>query len=120
MFGLNENIGWFYEWGRGSANFSLIGAQLVAVLFIFGWTFTIMGTFFLILKFMGKLRISELEEQVGMDVSFHKGAAYDLGAPNAEHVAELNKSRSSRGFKGLEPADAVVDNVEKEEMAEEA
>jgi len=102
-FGENPNIGWFFEWGRGSGNFSLLGCQLVGVLFIFGWTFVMMGGFFYFLKVMGWLRISELEEHVGMDVSRHKGSAYDLGRPEKEHVDLLNQSRSNRGMKGLSP-----------------
>jgi ammonium transporter, Amt family len=97
-----DDIGWFFEWGRGSSNFSLLGAQIVGVIFIFGWTTFTMGIFFYILKVTGYFRISELEELVGMDVSRHKGGAYDIGTPNKEHVEELNKSRSNRGSKSLQ------------------
>ena len=100
-FGSNDNIGWFFEWGRGSGNFTLLGVQLIAVLFIFAWTSVTMGTLFYILKLLGWLRISPLEEQVGMDISRHKGNAYDIGTPTQELVDQLNESRSNRGFKGL-------------------
>ena len=110
-FGENPNIGWFFEWGRGSGNFSLLGAQLVGVLFIFSWTFVMMGGFFYFLKIMGWLRISELEEHVGMDVSRHKGNAYELGRPEKEYVDQLSRSRSGRGMKALQ------DNPEVEETA---
>jgi ammonium transporter, Amt family len=115
-----DDIGWFFEWGRGSGNFSLLGAQLVGVLFIFGWTTFTMGIFFFILKVTGYLRINELEELVGMDVSRHKGSAYDIGNPNQDHVEELNKSRSNRGAKGIQVTDEKVEapvEVDAEEVA---
>ena len=93
-YGANPNIGWFYEWGRGSANFNLMGAQIVGVLFIFGWVAVTMGALFYILKIVGWYRISELEEHVGMDLSRHKGGAYDLSIPDKEFVDQLNVSRS--------------------------
>jgi Amt family ammonium transporter len=46
-----------------------MGIQLVAVLFIFAWTFTIMGCYFFFLNTMGWFRIDPLEEEVGMDIS---------------------------------------------------
>ena len=97
-FGMTENIGWFYEWGRGSGNFTLLGIQLLAVLFIFGWTFVIMGVYFYCLNLMGWLRIDPLEEEVGMDISRHKGSAYDINNADTNAVDALNLSRS--GHKG--------------------
>jgi len=103
------NIGWFYEWGRGSGNFTLLGIQLIAVLFVLGWTACIFTPFCLVLKYMNWLRIDPLEEEVGMDISRHKGPAYESqGSANAEALMELSASRrnlmdssnSSKGFKG--------------------
>lgn len=121
-FGENPNIGWFFEWGRGSGNFSLLGCQLVSVLFIIGWTSVMMGGFFYFLKLMGWLRISELEEYVGMDVSRHKGNAYDLGRPEKELVDQLNQSRSTRGFKQADLSPEVEKTAKPvgDEPAEEA
>ena len=36
FYGRSKYVGWFYEWGRGSANFTVMGLQIIAVLFIFG------------------------------------------------------------------------------------
>jgi Amt family ammonium transporter len=88
-----ENLGWFYEWGRGSGNFRLMGIQLVAVLFVFGWTCCIFTPFCFTLKYLNWLRIDPLEEEVGMDISRHKGPAYESEGSNAEAVQELNASR---------------------------
>ncbi|MGK3746784.1 MAG: Amt family ammonium transporter, partial [Bacillariaceae sp.] len=75
-YGQSEHVGWFYEWGRGSADFTLIGTQLIGILFIFGWTTAIMYPFFWILNFVGSLRVDPLEEHAGMDISRHNGAGY--------------------------------------------
>jgi ammonium transporter, Amt family len=81
------------------SDFTLIGIQLVAVLFIFGWMFTIMGLFFLGLNYLGWLRIDPLEEHVGMDISRHKGSAHDysVGSAKMEHVQALDTQRLISG-----------------------
>jgi ammonium transporter, Amt family len=87
--------GWFYDVKDGT----LLGTQCVAVLFIFGWTFVVMGIYFIILNTLGMLRIDPLEEEVGMDISRHKGAAYDIQS-NEEHakaVEDLSNRRSKDG-----------------------
>jgi len=86
----NNPAGWFYD-GR---DFTLLGIQLIAVLFIFVWTFVIMGGFFYGLNRMGWFRVDPLEEEVGMDYSRHKGSAYDMsGAPLSEHIEHLFRHR---------------------------
>ena len=84
----------FYEWGRGSGNFTLVGIQLVSILFVFGWTSVIFTPFCFVLKYLNWLRIDPLEEEVGMDISRHKGPAYESeGSANAEAIMELSASR---------------------------
>ncbi|KAL7471210.1 hypothetical protein ACHAXS_011519 [Conticribra weissflogii] len=93
-FGMTENIGWFYEWGRGSGNFTLLGCQLVGVLFVAGWSACIFGPFCLVLKYLDWLRIDPLEEEVGMDISRHKGRAYESeGSANEDAVMQLSTRR---------------------------
>ena len=93
-FGMGEHAGWFYEWSQGSGDFTLMGIQIIAVLFIFGWTSVVMGGFFYVVNMFGLLRISALEEEVGMDISRHKGSAYDMdGSAPVNKVEELNASR---------------------------
>ena len=101
-FGLGEHSGWFYEWSQGSGDFTLLGIQLISVLFIFVWTGVTMGSFFYVLNFFGLFRISRLEEEVGMDISRHKGSCYNYreGSAPASKVSELNTSRSNHS-KGL-------------------
>mmetsp|Transcript_57998 Transcript_57998/g.86157 ORF Transcript_57998/g.86157 Transcript_57998/m.86157 type:complete len:501 (-) Transcript_57998:343-1845(-) len=98
-FGMTENIGWFYEWGRGSGNFTLLGIQLIAVLFILAWVFAIMGPFFIILNYYNWLRVDPLEEEVGLDISRHNGSVYNYeeGTAKVESIDSLHKRRSIRG-----------------------
>jgi Amt family ammonium transporter len=93
-YGMTKHAGWFYEWSQGSGDFTLLGIQMLEILFIFGWTFVTMGACFYGLNMLGMLRISALEEEVGMDISRHKGSAYDMKEAPAEKVSELNSSRN--------------------------
>jgi Amt family ammonium transporter len=110
-FGQDEHYGWFYELARDGGDFTLMGIQIIAVLFIFGWTFVTMGVFFVILNWFGKLRINALEEEVGMDMSFHKGAAYNLdgsAAPEAIMALDISRSGNKVTKKELDDAKPVV------------
>jgi Amt family ammonium transporter len=75
-YGRNEHEGWFYAWGNGSGDFTLIGIQLLAVLWIFGWVFIVFGAFTILLSSVGMLRVNAEAEELGMDLSSHKGSAY--------------------------------------------
>jgi Amt family ammonium transporter len=87
----SEKGGVFY--GAGG---DLIICQIVAILWICGWVFAIMTPFFLLLNALGMFRVDALEEEVGLDISHHRGAAYDLAAPKKEDVEELMEVRASR------------------------
>lgn len=114
-FGLTEHIGWFYAWGRGSGDGTLLGIQLISVLFIFSWTFVVMGVFFYTLNMFGLLRIDPLEEEVGMDISRHKGSAYDINAVPETSVDALNLSRSNHK---KSTADTAVPAQEEDKKAD--
>jgi len=64
----DQHFGWFYEWGRGSGDFTLMGCQLIAVLFIFAWTFSLMGFWFYMIHLLGWLRVAEDEELAGLEI----------------------------------------------------
>lgn len=91
----NPHSGWFYEWSEGSGDFTLIGIQLIAVLFIFGWGSLTMGFWFGLMNYMGWFRVDPLEESVGLDVSRHKGPAYEYTAPPDDSVNKLVERRES-------------------------
>lgn len=108
-----EHVGWFYEWGRGSGDFTLMGAQLVGLLFILGWVSAVMGCYFGFLSWMGWLRIDPLEEEIGMDLSRHKGSAYTIEDVDRAKVEQLHEDRSNHsGSRRMSGA------VKKEEPAE--
>ena len=94
VYGTSENVGWFYEWGRGSGNFNLLGCQLIGALFIVAWVSAIMLPFFIVLNYLGWFRADALEEIVGLDVSYH-GGSYQAGADaiKEEHLAAFNKRK---------------------------
>jgi len=89
-----DKPGLFYS--LGSDAFDLLGVQCAGLLFIIGWVGFTMTPFFLLLKVMGLLRVDALEEEVGLDISHHGGAAYDLTGPKPEDVEELIAQRSTK------------------------
>jgi len=95
-FGSSDHAGWFYEWGNGG-DFTLLGIQLISILFIIGWTGIIMGLYFLLLHKFGLFRIDPEEEAAGMDISIHKGPAYEMteGSAKPQDIEALDRSRHS-------------------------
>lgn len=93
-YGPSDHVGWFYEWSQGSGDFALMGCQLIAILFIFAWTFTLMGFCFGLLNYMGWYRVDPLEEMAGLDVSRHKGSGYEIHAVDEDVVEQLVVQRS--------------------------
>ena len=77
LYGIDENVGWFYEWSRGNANGKLLAAQIVGLLFIITWTVGFMSPFFVILNYLGWFRADSLEEVVGLDISYHGSEAFN-------------------------------------------
>ena len=112
-----EHPGLFMSWGQGHSDANLLLCQLCAVLFIFGWVAGVMGPFFMILNALGMYRVDPLEEEVGLDISHHRGAGYDLSPPEKQHVEELMEVRASRHGKVEVPkevaqaADATEEKV---------
>lgn len=88
-----------FLYGKGG---SLLGAEICGILFIIGWVIGLMLPFFSILKYIGWFRVDPMEEKVGLDISHHKGAAYDLTGPGDEVNAEYQASKHG----GPEVADA--------------
>ena len=93
VYGKDDNVGWFYEWGRGSGNFNLMGCQLIGIIFISAWVALIMLPFFFGLNYLGWFRADALEEIVGLDVSYHGGpTTQSYGDIKPEYmVAYLNR-----------------------------
>jgi len=120
-YGQSEHVGWFYEFSRGSGNFTLIGIQLVSILFIIVWTVALMWPFFWTLNFFGALRVDPLEEEAGMDISRHKGPGYtdesSVKATDAvETLKEKRLSLKSNSKKREETPEKPADHSDEEQV----
>jgi Amt family ammonium transporter len=89
--GYEEVPGVFYGGGG-----ELLLAQFVSIVWICAWVFFLMTPFFVVLNMLGMFRVDPLEEEVGLDISHHRGAAYDMSSPKKEDVEELMEVRASR------------------------
>merc|ERR1712183_1217696 len=83
------HAGWFYSWGRQSGDANLLLCEFLGILFIIAWCVAIMYPFFFTLNMFGMFRVDPLDEEVGLDISHHKGSAYDLDGPRKTDVEEI-------------------------------
>lgn len=89
-------VGLFFS-ANSDHKFNLILAELCGVAFIIVWVTVVMTPYFILLRLLGLFRVDELEEEVGMDISHHKGAAYDLTKADDSAVDEFIEKRSFHG-----------------------
>jgi Amt family ammonium transporter len=109
-YGQSDHVGWFYEWGRGSGNFTLLGIQLIGCLFIIGWTSALMYPYFYVLNLFGSFRVDPAEEAAGMDISRHNGPGYNLEDSSHNEAAEtLKEKRASAKISKSEEASPKKD-----------
>jgi ammonium transporter, Amt family len=108
--------GMFFEWSSGSSDPSLLIAQLAAVGWIIGWVTILMTPFFLALNALGMFRVDELEEEVGLDISHHRGAAYDLTPAKPAAVEALMTSK--HGTRNVEVKEYPMKKEQAAEMVE--
>jgi len=71
VYGQDDHVGLFMEWGRGRFDAHLLLAQFIFILFILSWVSFIIAPFLFWLKYIGWFRSDALEELVGLDVSYH-------------------------------------------------
>jgi ammonium transporter, Amt family len=74
----------------------LMLVQLTAMAWIIGWVSCTMIPFFVVLNIAGMFRVDSLEEDVGLDISHHRGAGYDLKEAPHNAVEELMEERASK------------------------
>ena len=98
----NDVGGLFYGDGK------VLGAQLLAILLILGWVTAIMGPFFIVLNKLGLFRVSQIEEEVGLDISKHGGSAYSHQEPTEE---ALQKHSDQKKGKLVTVAEGIGDNA---------
>lgn len=74
----------------------LLACQCLEILFIIAWVGVTMTPFFYFLLVAGMFRVDPLEEEVGLDISHHRGAAYVMEGAKQEDVDELMEIRASK------------------------
>jgi ammonium transporter, Amt family len=112
------HVGWFYNFS--DANLLLV--QFTGLCWVIGWVTAVMTPFFIMLNMLGMFRVDALEEEVGLDISHHRGSAYDMTGPSGDHVEKLMEVRASRHGKVEVPKEtaapvAIVVDEEAEETA---
>jgi len=114
-YSTSVHVGWFYN--ASDANLLLV--NFCSILWIIGWVSATMTPFFVVLRLIGFFRVDPLEEEVGLDISHHRGAAYDLSAPDQEVVQELLEERASKHGKVEVPKEVADEAGKKEEEGED-
>jgi len=97
--GLFDNEVGLFTTGGGKQ----LGHQIIFILFVIAWVGILMTPFFLVLNAIGWFRVDSLEEDVGLDISHHGGAAYNLDKPDKADVEELNTRRATAHGKVAKP-----------------
>lgn len=100
-YGDDTHVGWFYSLARGSTDATLLANQVIALLFIMGWSTAMMWPFFVVLDLAGILRIDSLEEVIGLDVSFHDSMEFEEDDQDEEEVrdAYIQEYRERKGLR---------------------
>jgi len=101
-----------------SGDGNLLLVQFCGVCWIIGWVFVVMTPFFILLNVLGIFRVDALEEEVGLDISHHRGTAYDLEPAKQADVEELMEVRASRHGKVEVPAEVARAAMEAEDDLE--
>ncbi|EJK44105.1 hypothetical protein THAOC_37386 [Thalassiosira oceanica] len=93
-YGEHGHYGVFYN----VSDWNLFACQICGVLWIIGWVAMLPSDspFFHVLNILGLFRVDTVEEEVGLDISHHKGAAYDLSGPTEAQVEKYEISTSQR------------------------
>lgn len=85
------SVGGGIFYGHGN----LFGIEILGILWIIGWTAGIMTPFFILINALGLFRVDATEERVGLDISHHKGAAYDMTAADKADIDEMTEKRQT-------------------------
>lgn len=99
--GEDTHVGWFYD----LSDPMLLAIEAIQVGFIIAWVTVCMVPFFVLLRCTGLFRVDPIEEEVGLDVSHHRGSAYNLDGPSDDAIEKLNNSRKGSTY-ALPPAPA--------------
>jgi len=95
IYGHSNHPGWFYSLTSGGSDATLLGANIVGLLFIISWVLVTMLPFFLVLSYLGWFRTDSLEEIIGLDPDTHQSA----DSITRQHLDILRKQINAReGF----------------------
>lgn len=88
------HVGFFYFDNGVDAH--LLAANIVGIIWVFGWVLGMMMPFFIWLDWKGWFRSDPLEEIVGLDTSYHGGLILAGGddSVNPEYITQFRKQRS--------------------------
>ena len=94
----STHVGWFYSWGRGSADATLLACQLVGILFVIGWVMVTMIPFFTLLHWWGFLRwVFFFGEALILETVFNSSWPLHLFYLSLSHSHFLLKCRPAWG-----------------------
>jgi len=108
------HVGLFYAWSQGSSDASLLGCQVIGLIFIIVWVGFLMIPFFLALSYTGHLRSDGLEEIVGLDISYSNSIQNMIGDSdqvNPEVIEAYNERNRQSRHKGSYGNVDVFDNT---------
>jgi len=112
------HVGWFYSWGRGSGDATLLGIHVLGLIIIIVWVVVLMMPFFFGLSYFGLLRSDALEEMVGLDVTYSgsgingqwAGRDYDVNPEDTNAYNDWKEKRKSNS------GDDNFDNEERTDL----
>ena len=72
-----------------------------------------------LVNLLGWFRVNEIDEEVGLDISHHKGAAYNLTGPDEKIMEKFDLHRSHQRLDMAKdiPKDDVVQDIPSKENA---
>jgi len=111
------HVGWFYSWGRGSIDATLLGIHVLGLIIIIVWVVVLMTPFFLGLSYFGLLRSEALEEMVGLDVTY-SGSGIDGQWAGRDYDVNQEDTNAYNEWKMRRKSNTGNDSVHNEERAD--
>jgi ammonia channel protein AmtB len=116
-YGSDDHVGFFYSFShRGGADATLLGIQLLGILFIFGWVMFTMLPFFVWLDTKGWFRSDPLDEIIGLDTSYHGGCVLGTNTEKIgpEHIAAMQRRREEKRANNSRHRSVSLEDIEEE------
>jgi Amt family ammonium transporter len=115
IYGHANHPGWFYSFNHGGSDATLLGVNMIGLLFIIAWVLVTMFPFFMILSYLGWFRTDSLEEIIGLD----PGTLQVADTVTRQHLAILRKQIKKReGITEEDEAQSLVHTPVEERYSE--